>query len=185
MSKIIGMFIVISCLGTLNGLMLGCCRGIYSLAARDEGIAPDTFKQVDKVTGMPNNSATFALLVTAAWFVYFVLMGLGVFDFGVISKYGFDSSELPVVTIYPMYVPILVIMMLKEKDLNPFRRFVLPGVSIAGVAIIVVASILKHGMANVWYLIVYAAIMGLGAIFYYRGRKTHAEEETKPAEKQV
>ena len=171
MSKIIGMFIVISCLGTLNGLMLGCCRGIYSLAARDEGIAPDVFKQVDKATNMPNNSATFALLVTACWFVYFILMGLGVFDFGAISNYGFDSSELPVVTIYPMYVPILVIMMLKEKDLSPFKRFVLPGISIAGVAVIVVASILKHGMANVWYLIVYAAIMGLGAIFYYRNKK--------------
>ena len=76
-------------------------------------------------------------------------------------------------------------MMLKEKDLNPFKRFVLPGISIVGVAVIVVASILKHGMANVWYLIVYAAIMGIGAIFYYRGRKPHAEEGTKPAETQV
>ena len=179
-SKLIGAFIVISCLGTLNGLMLGCCRGIYSLAARDAGIAPETFKQVDKMTNMPNNSSAFALLVTACWFVYFILMGLGVFDFGLISKYGFDSSELPVVTIYPMYVPILVVMMLKEKDLHPFKRFVLPGISIAGVAVIVVASILKHGMANVWYLIVYAAIMGLGAIFYYRGKKHTAVDTAAP-----
>ena len=173
-SKIIGMFIVISCLGTLNGLMLGCCRGIYSLAARDEGVAPDLFKQVDKVTNMPNNSSAFALLVTAFWFVYFILMGLGVFDFGVISGYGFDSSELPVVTIYPMYVPILVVMMLKEKDLHPFKRFVLPGVSIVGVAVIVIASIMKHGWANLWYLIVYAIIMAIGAIFYYKHKSTAA-----------
>ena len=171
MSKIIGAFIVISCLGTLNGLMLGCCRGIYSLAARDEGISPRTFVQVDAVTNMPHNSSAFALLTCAVWFVYFIFMGLGVFDFGLISKYGFDSSELPVVTIYPMYVPILVVMMLKEKDLSPFKRFVLPGISIAGVAVIVVASILKHGMANVWYLIVFSAIMGLGAFFYLRHRK--------------
>ncbi len=27
-------FVIISCLGTLNGLMLGCTRGIYSIAAR-------------------------------------------------------------------------------------------------------------------------------------------------------
>ena len=100
-------------------------------------------------------------------------MGLGVFDFGVISEYGFDSSELPVVTIYPMYVPILVAMMIKEKDLHPVKRFVLPGLSIAGVAVIVIASILKHGIANLWYLIVFAAIMGLGAIFCYR-RKSAA-----------
>ena len=101
-------------------------------------------------------------------------MGLGVFDFGVISGYGFDSSELPVVTIYPMYVPILIVMMVKEKDLHPVKRFVLPGISIAGVAVIVIASILKHGMANVWYLIVYAIIMAIGAIFYYKHKPTAA-----------
>lgn len=174
-SKIIGAFIVISCLGTLNGLMLGCCRGIYSIAARDEGISPDTFKQVDRVTNMPHNSSAFALLTCALWFVYFIFMGLGVFDFGVISKYGFDSSELPIVTIYPMYIPILLAMMIKEKELHPVKRFVLPGLSVIGVAVIVIASILKHGMANLWYLIVFAAIMGLGAIFYYRRKYAPVE----------
>ncbi len=173
-SKIIGAFIVVSCLGTLNGLMLGCCRGIYSLSARDEGISPETFKQIDRVTNMPHNSSAFALLTCAVWFVYFILMGLGVFDFGVISKYGFDSSELPIITIYPMYVPILVIMMLKEKDLHPVKRFVLPGLSIVGVGVIVAASIIKHGMANVWYLIVFAVIMGIGAYVYYRKKPAKA-----------
>ena len=173
-SKIIQAFIVISCLGTLNGLMLGCCRGIYSLSARDEGISPATFKQIDVKTNMPHNSAAFALLTCAVWFVYFILMGLGLFDFGVISKYGFDSSELPIITIYPLYVPILVVMMIKEKDLHPFKRFVLPGVSIVGVGIIVAASILKHKMANVWYLIVFAIIMGIGALVSLYNKKRRA-----------
>ncbi len=179
-SKLIGAFIVVSCLGTLNGLMVGCCRGIYSLSARDEGIAPNTFKQIDKVTNMPHNSAAFALLTCAVWFVYFVLIGAGLFDFGTISKYGFDSSELPIITIYPMYVPILVIMMIKEKGLHPFKRFVLPCLSIAGVAVIVAASIIKHQMANVWYLIVFAVVMGIGAYIYYRKKpsvKAAAAEE--------
>lgn len=170
-SKLINVFIVISCLGTLNGLMLGCCRGIYSLSARGEGISPKTFKQVDKMTNMPHNSAAFALLMCAVWFVYFILMGLGLFDFGVISKYGFDSSELPIITIYPMYVPILIVMMIKEKDLHPVKRFVIPGVSIVGVGVIVAASILKHKMANIWYLIVFAAIMGIGALVLYYNKK--------------
>ncbi|MBQ2876267.1 MAG: APC family permease [Clostridia bacterium] len=173
-SKIIQAFIVISCLGTLNGLMLGCCRGIYSLSARDEGISPATFKQIDVKTNMPHNSAAFALLTCAVWFVYFILMGLGLFDFGVISKYGFDSSELPIITIYPLYVPILIVMMVKEKDLHPFKRFVLPSVSIVGVGIIVAASILKHKMANVWYLIVFAIIMGIGALVSLYNKKRRA-----------
>ena len=35
--------IVISCLGTLNGLTLSCCRGLYALAVRGEGPAPALF----------------------------------------------------------------------------------------------------------------------------------------------
>jgi APA family basic amino acid/polyamine antiporter len=151
--------------------MLGCCRGIYSLSARGEGISPNTFVQIDKKTNMPHNSAAFALLTCAIWFVYFVLIGAGLFDFGTISKYAFDSSELPIITIYPMYLPILIIMMVREKDVHPFKRFVLPILSIIGIGIIVWASIAKHGMANVWYLIVFALIMGAGALVKYYNDK--------------
>lgn len=181
-SKIISAFIVVSCLGTLNGLMLGCTRGMYSLAARNDGISPDTLSQIDKKTNMPHNSAAFALLACAVWFAYFILMGLDVFDFGVISKYGFDSSELPIITIYPLYVPILIIVMIKEKDLHWFKRFVLPIVSIIGVGVIVAASILKHKMANVWYLIVFAVIMLAGfGVAYYNKKK---EKPSVPSEEQ-
>jgi APA family basic amino acid/polyamine antiporter len=180
-SKIISAFIVVSCLGTLNGLMLGCTRGMYSLAARGEGISPDTLVQIDKKTNMPHNSAAFALLACAVWFVYFIFMGLGVFDFGVISKYGFDSSELPIITIYPLYVPILVIVMIKEKDLHWFKRFVLPITSIIGVGVIVAASIIKHKMANVWYLIVFAIIMLAGYLVLLLNKKRKAANS---AEKQ-
>ena len=40
---IVFVFIVISCLGTTNGLMMGCARGAYSLGVRGEGIAPRFF----------------------------------------------------------------------------------------------------------------------------------------------
>ena len=163
-SKIIFAFVVISCLGTLNGLMLGCCRGIYSLSVRREGLSPDVFSQVDKKTNMPHNSAAFALLTCAVWFVYFIMMSLRTTDLGVLSNYAFDSSELPIITIYPMYVPILIILMVKEKDLHPFKRLVLPLLSLVGIVVIVTASIISHKMGNVWYLIVFAIIMALGAI---------------------
>lgn len=171
--SIINIFVIVSCLGTLNGLMLGCTRGIYSLSARDEGISPDTFKQIDKKTNVPHNSAAFALLTCAFWFVYFIFSMLEIFKFpsssnpGEFVNYGFDSSELPIITIYPLYVPILIIMMIKEKNLHPVKRFVLPILSIIGVGVIVAASILSHGIANVWYLIVFAVIMGIGALVKY------------------
>ena len=55
-------------------------------------------------------------------------------------------------------------MMVKERDVHPFRRFVLPILSFVGIGIIIYASIKSHGMANLWYLIVFAAIMLAGFI---------------------
>ena len=156
-ASIINILVVVSCLGTLNGLMLGCCRGIYSLSARGEGLSPEVFSQIDKKTEMPHNSSSFALLVSAAWFVYFIFSSTGIF-----GEYGFDSSELPIITIYPMYIPILIIMMKREKDVHPFKRFVLPILSILGVGVIVYASIRSHGIRNLYYLAVFAAIMLIG-----------------------
>ena len=158
-AAIINVLVIISCLGTLNGLMLGGVRGIYSLSIRGEGFAPKTFAQVDSKTDIPHNSAIFSLMMCAVWFVYFVLLGAGLFDFGTISKYAFDSSELPIITLYALYIPILIAMMIKEKELNPFKRFALPALSLAGIGVIIYASIAKHKMGNVWYLIVFAVIM--------------------------
>ena len=168
-AAIINILVVVSCLGTLNGLMLGCCRGIYSLSARGEGISPDVFSQIDKKTGMPHNSASFALLTCAVWFVYFVFSATGIF-----GEYGFDSSELPIITIYPMYIPILVIMMVKEKDVHPFKRFVLPLISMVGVGIIIYAGIRSHGVKNLYYLAVFAVIMLSGWLVLRQNEKRKA-----------
>ena len=165
---IINVLVVISCLGTLNGLMLGCTRGIYSLSARGEGLSPETFVQIDKKTNMPHNSSSFALLMCAIWFVYFIFSATGVF-----GEYGFDSSELPIITVYPLYIPIFIIMMIKEKDVHPFKRFVLPILSLFGIGVIIYASIRSHGMDNVWYLIVFAVIMLLGfAVMVYNEKQS-------------
>jgi len=171
-AAIVNILIVVSCLGTLNGLMLGCTRGFYALAARNEGIAPSTMDQVDEKTNMPNNSAAFALLVCVLWFAYFV----GGNFFNWFGEYAFDSSELPIVTIYPLYVPILVSFMIKSKELHPVKRFVLPILSIVGTVILVIASIDSHGMGNVWYLIVFAVIMAIGALFHRNGGASIADK---------
>ena len=171
LSAVINILVVISCLGTLNGLMLGCCRGVYSLSVRGEGVAPQIFAQVDKETNMPHNSAAFALLTCACWFVYFMFLGGGFFEWEVMNKYSFDSSELPIITLYAFYIPILISMMIKEKELHPVKRFVLPAVSLCGIAVILTACVIKHGLDIVWYLIVFALIMLAGLIAELHNRK--------------
>ena len=176
-ATIINILIVISCLGTLNGLMLGCTRGFYAIAVRNEGTAPATLQVVDQKTNIPNNSAAMALFVCVLWFAYFA--GGQFFGwFGSVEgvdpsiwdgNFAFDSSELPIVTIYPLYIPIFISFMIKANDVHPVKRFVFPILSIIGTILLVVASIVSHKLDNVWYLIVFAIIMALGGCFY-RGK---------------
>ena len=159
LGNVLNLFIVISCLGTTNGLMLACTRCMYALAARNEGLNPKMYSQVDKTTNMPSNSAVFALLITGAWFLYFYLSNLaGTWS----GPFVFDSTELPIITIYLMYLPILVQWMRKEKNETVLRRYVLPILAICGSVFMVIASIFSHRWGCLWYMIVFAVIMTIG-----------------------
>ncbi len=152
-------FIVISCLGTLNGLMVATVRGLYSIASRGNGPRPDIMKQVDPVVNMPVNSGVIGALLVAGWLLYFYGANLTEGWFG---PFCFDSSELPVITIYAMYIPIFLMIMKKEKDWGVFNRFIMPALSICGCLIMVIAAIFAHRMAVVFYLIVFAVGMLIG-----------------------
>ncbi len=160
---ILFVFVVISCLGTLNGLMLGCTRGMYSLAARNQGPKASIFKQVDKETNMPSNSSIVGLLLCAFWLLYF--FGTQLTD-SWIGPYWFDSSELPIVTIYASYIPIFIMLAVKEKELSSFKRFVMPVLSVLACIFMIIAACFAHKMAVVWYLITFAIVMLLGSFFY-------------------
>lgn len=155
-------FVIISCLGTLNGLMLGCTRGIYSIAARNEGPAVRMFSQIDPVSNMPTNSAILGLLLSAVWLVFFYGANLTDPWFGFFC---FDSSELPIVTLYAMYLPIFISFMKKEADLPVLTRFVLPTLALCGSLFMIYAACYAHGMAVVAYLIIFAVVMAAGAFF--------------------
>jgi len=161
LGNILNLFIAISCMGTMNGLMLGCVRGLYSLAARGEGPNPEMFSQVDRKTNMPNNSAIVGLLLCGAWGLYFYLANLSQTWKG---AFVFDSSELPIITIYAMYIPIFLMWMKKANDVGTEKRYVRPILAILGSLFMVYACIVGHGMENFWYLIVFAIVMVIGSL---------------------
>ena len=160
--------IVISCLGTLNGLMLACCRGMYALAARGQGPKPELFKQVDPVTNMPSNSAVFSLAVDAFWLLYFYGANLTAPWFG---PFSFDSSELPIVTLYGMYIPMFIMFIRKSNELNGFKRFVMPILGLCGCVFMVYAAFAAYGKTVLFYLVVFAVIMVIGNLFYRKPTK--------------
>ena len=171
---VLNICIVISCLGTLNGLMVGATRGMYAISSRNEGPRPEMFNEVDKSTNMVTNSSIWGLFVCSLWLVYFYGAKLSSGWFG---YFNFDSSELPIVTIYALYIPIFIVWMVKEKDLGFVKRFLLPILSLAACAFMVFAAVYAHGITPylaakeagefsfpvLFYLIIFAVIMLAGA----------------------
>ena len=179
---ILNVFIVISCLGTLNGLMLASTRSFYSVAVRNWGPRPKTLAAVDEHTNMPSNSGVIALLFCGAWFFYFYAANLTAPVFGLFS---FDSSELPIITIYAIYVPIFIKFLFKEGKKNVFKNAVMPALATLASLFMVFVAIYAHGVrpylaakANgefafpvLFYLIVFAVIMIIGALLYKKKEK--------------
>jgi APA family basic amino acid/polyamine antiporter len=158
--------VIISCLGTLNGLMIGSVRGLYALAARNQGPKPEIFISLDQKTNMPANSAIVGLMFCMLWLAYFFGANLdGVKWFGAFS---FDSSELPIITLYGAYIPVFLQMIKKEQDLSVFKRVVMPVLAILSCLFMVAAAIIGHGMAVVYYLIIFSVMMLAGVVFERR-----------------
>lgn len=152
-------FVVISCIGTLNGVMLGCSRGLYSLAARNMGPNSEIMSQVDEKTGMPGNSAVAGLFLVGIWLT--VWFG----NFAGWWPMFFDISELPIVTMYALYIPIFVWTMKSMKDFNLFNRIIMPALAIAGSMFMIYAAFSSHGVWAVSiYLILFSILMVIGLI---------------------
>ena len=158
--------IVVSCYGVINGLMMANVRGFYSLAMRGKGFNPKMFSQVDPVTNMPTNGAIVGLLMAGWWLLYFYGANLTAPWFG---PFCFDTSELPIITIYALYIPIFINMIRKmglnknsdEKD-RGFKMIFMPIVATCGAVFMIIAAIFSHQMSVVFYLIVFGAVTLIG-----------------------
>ncbi len=169
MGTIIMVFVIISCLGTMNGVMLGCCRGMYSLAARNEGPAPKIFFQVDKKTNMPHNSAIIALVLCAIWLLQWQLFFFdNMTGANKIPKFWcWEADEICIITLYAFYIPIFISMIIKCKDLNPFKRFVMPILAtLCCVFMCYCAYDTYKAHSQIWsYLLIFAIVMLIGFFF--------------------
>ena len=192
-ATIINAFVVFSCLGTLNGLTVGCSRGMYAMAARRQGPRPDVMGEISPSTNMTGNSAWVGLLVCGAWYFYFYGANLTASIFGLFT---FDSSEIPIVTIYAFYIPIFVMFMVRHGKENIFRNIVMPALATIASGFMIFAAVYAHGVAPyktakaagefafpiLFYMIVFAVVMGVGVLFYKKG---NAAVEEAPAEESV
>ena len=159
---IIYVFIIISCLGTMNGVMLATCRGLYSLAVRGQGIAPKKLAKLNEKSNMPVRSAIIGFAISAVWMLQW--------EFGLIRGQlapiiSFENDELPIITLYAFYIPIFINMMIKSKGLHPVKRYVLPSLSICACIFMIFCAFRAYKEQAIYYLFIFAAIMLIGLMF--------------------
>ena len=157
-------FVVISCWGTCNGLTMAATRGMFDLATESNSPKLAMFKTVDPATGMASNSAVLGLLMSVLWLLYFYF-GTILNSFGPVM---FDSSELPIITLYALYIPIYIALM-KRSDLSAFRGKVMPVLAILCSVFMVFAAIYSHKWNVAWYLGLFLIIEIIGSFF--KGKK--------------
>lgn len=165
-------FIIISCLGTTNGVMMGTMRGLYSLSFRTEGKRANILAEVDRSTGMPLKSCIACLGICAFWFLQWqVFFWEGPLVMNKTENpawlLGWEADEIVIITLYAFYIPIFIMTMIKEKDFGFVKRIVLPLLGIAASVFMVYCCVVSYGELVLSYLVVFALFMLAGVAFYY------------------
>lgn len=157
-SSILTVFVIISCLGTLNGLCMSSMRMGYSLGLRGQGPMASKMIIIDEKTKMPKNSTLLSLGFSLTYLVLWYCSLNEVFG----SYIALD--EIPIVLIYGMYMFLYVYYIRTFTDLGFVKRFVIPSCAIIGSSVI-----LYGGMTNPsigMYLIISLLVLGFGLLFY-------------------
>ena len=171
MGTAVFILVVISCIATCNGLSVANCRGLYALASRKHLSA--RFAELDPHSNMPLSSSILSLVMALFWLVHFYGSNIETPWFP--ETFCFDSSELPIITLYALYIPIFLLMMKREKDMSTFSRFVLPGLSILGCLFMVGSCIIVHHTKMVGYLTVFSLDAVIGLLIFRRHKKKKKE----------
>ena len=153
----------------MNGVMMGNCRSLYSIAVRGEGPAPTTFATLDKKTNMPIKASLVTLAIVFMWTIQWefcfwpsVTGGTPLLP----EFFCFENDELPIITLYGFYIPIFIRMTVINKDLNPVKRFVFPILSIIAALFMIYSAVSAYKIQTIYYLTVFAVFMLVGFAFY-------------------
>ena len=165
--------IVISCLGTANGMTMSTMRGFYSLAMRGKGFRHDAIAKVDEETGMPLISCILGIGLMGFWlFQLSTLFFQGPLAFNGTHNpewlFAWEADEICIITIYALYIPIFIHIIKSEKDFNFLNRFILPTLAIIASLFMCYCAYYAYGKQILYYLIFFLILQCIG-LFLYNG----------------
>ena len=166
-SKLITVFVIISVIGTVNGLTIAFIRMPYALAIRGDYIPlASKVRNIHSRYNIPVNSALMSLVVGIFWFVIHYLF----------SKYNLtansDISEIAIAMSYLLYISLyykVVKLYLSKEIKSIFKGIVSPILATLGSFIII-----SGGMQNpnfIYYIIFCLLVMSVSLYYYYQHHK--------------
>lgn len=154
--------VLVSVLGTLNGLVMGGVRGMYAISVRNKGPRPDLFVKLSKNDATVNSgilSFVFTLFWGLLWFGNFEGWWNGNF---------MDTSILPIVFLYASYIVVYVFVSRKLSDLNVFDRYVVPVVASLGALYLVYGAFTSDEKMFLYFALLVVVISAFGVLTYQR-----------------
>ncbi len=121
-------FIMISCLGTVNGVSISCCRGMYTVACRGQGIMPEKFSKLGKNQSVSLLSCLYGLACMILMLLVWYLAMHKVWIFGYLES----MDEIICAIIYGVYITMYIYIIKNFKDCNIFQRYIMPIIAIIG-----------------------------------------------------
>lgn len=164
-AKIIIAFVLISILGTVNGLIIGSIRMPYSLAIRDMLPKSKVISKLDRRFDMPVNSAILSCIITLFFLaVHFIIQKFNLMPNG-------DISEISITVNYGLYILLYykVLKMGLNKEIKGLWRGKLnPILATLGSLIIVVG-----GCTNPLFIFYFTICLTVLVIGYLYIAKTY------------
>lgn len=161
-AKVITIFVIISVMGTVNGLVLGFIRMPYSMSLRNNYMPfSKKLSVMNEKVNMPVNSAIFAFGLCAFWmFIHYLTMKFNLLP-------NSDVSEISITISYLLYLVLYakVFMMYVHKEIKSvWRGAICPILASVGSLFI-----LSGGMQNPLffiYALICVIVIGLSQVYY-------------------
>lgn len=165
-AKVVLVAVIISVLGTVNGLVLGLIRMPYAMALRKMMPASDKFsKETEKLGGMPVNSALLAYGLSVLYLlVHHFITDKAIFPSG-------DISEISISMLYILYIIlyVAVIKLYKKGEIkSPVTGIVIPVLAMIG-SLIIFSGAVTSPMFIV-YIAICAVFIGFSYLYYRKNK---------------
>lgn len=164
-SKLILVFVIISVMGTVNGIVLGGIRLPYGLALRGSALPHASwFSKINEKLDMPVHSAIFMYIITMVWgLIHYITCNYGLLG-------NSDVSEIAICASYIFYLMFYwkVFGLWRKGEIKSFFRGVIcPLLATIGVGLVVYGSLIG-GYLYVVYLGISAVVFAIGMLYYRR-----------------